>query len=403
MKRPFRIAALSSHPIQYAVPLYRRLASEPDLELTVLYCSLQGVDSYFEPSFGRTVAWDVPLLDGYAHKLLPNWSRSQTVAGPFSLINPAIAGELWSGRYDALWLHGYAYATNLIGWLAAGLGGLHLFYRCEASLRYDQLRPRHRVLLGLKRLAMRVLLGRMSACLAIGSLNREFYQAHGVADDRIFHVPYAVDNRFFFEQATRCRARRAALRAELSLGERTTVFLFAAKMTPAKEPLQLLDAYGALDQAQDIAMIFAGDGPLKAEAEKQARGRKLRNVIFPGFVNQTELPNWYSLSDVFIRPDGICPGDWGLTVNEAMASGLAVICSDQIGAGIDLVHPEINGFLVRHGDRQQLVAAMRRCVDDPLLVRRMGTESLRIIQDWDYEACVAGIRQEVDKVRAIQT
>jgi len=403
MKRPFRIAALSSHPIQYAVPLYRRLAQEPDLELTVLYCSLQGVVSYFEPSFGRAVAWDVSLLGGYAHKLLPNWSRSQTVAGPLSLINPSIVGELCKGRYDALWLHGYAYATNLFGWLAAGLRGVPVFYRCEASLRYDQLRPRNRIFLALKRLAMRVLLRRMSACLAIGSLNREFYQAHGVADDRICHVPYAVDNRLFSEQAAQGRSKRSALRAELALGEQTTVFLFAAKMTPAKEPLQLLEAYGALDQARDIAIIFAGDGPLKAEAERYAQEHKLRNVIFPGFINQSELPTWYSVSDVFIRPDGICPGDWGLTVNEAMASGLAMICSDQIGAGIDLVHPEKNGFLVRYGDRPQLLAAMRRCMDDPLLVRRMGMESQRIIQEWDYEACVSGIRRAVDKARAMQT
>lgn len=398
MKRAFRIAALSSHPIQYAVPLYRRLAQEPDLELTVLYCSRQGVDSYFEPSFGRRVAWDVPLLEGYSHKTLPNWSPSRTVSGPLSLFNPALLSELWSGHYDALWLHGYAYATNLLGWVAAGVRGLPLFYRCEASLRYDQLRPRHRAVLRLKRLAMRALLRRMSACLAIGSLNREYYLAHGVASDRIFHVPYAVDNRFFAEQAGQCRLRRSALRAGLGLGERTLVFLFAAKMTSAKAPLELLAAYAALDQNQDVAIIFVGDGPMRAEAERYARERKLKRVIFPGFINQSELPQWYALSDVFIRPDGICPGDWGLTVNEAMASGLAVICSDQIGAGIDLVHPGVNGFLVPYGDRRQLTELMRRCVDDVPLVQRMGVESLRIIQQWDFEACVAGIRQAVAKV-----
>ena len=61
-----RLAYVVCHPIQYQAPLLRRIAREPDIDLTVLFGSDFSVRGYQDEGFGVEVAWDVPLLDGYA-------------------------------------------------------------------------------------------------------------------------------------------------------------------------------------------------------------------------------------------------------------------------------------------------------------------------------------------------
>ena len=69
MKR-FRLAILISHPIQYQTPLYKLLAEQKEIDLTVLFCSDWGLKIYHDEQFGQSVKWDIPLLDGYKYKFL---------------------------------------------------------------------------------------------------------------------------------------------------------------------------------------------------------------------------------------------------------------------------------------------------------------------------------------------
>ncbi len=66
----YKLAILNTHPIQYFAPLYRRLAQEPDIDLTVYFCSRQGAEEYLDPGFGERIKWDISLLDGYKNQFL---------------------------------------------------------------------------------------------------------------------------------------------------------------------------------------------------------------------------------------------------------------------------------------------------------------------------------------------
>src|SRR5450756_1994369 len=110
MPKRFRLAVLNSHPIQYFAPLYRRIAATGDIDITVYYCSRQGVErGYVDPGFGHEVIWDVPLLEGYRHVFLRNLWGDRGVGGFFSLVNLGIVRELLRNRYHAIWLHGHNY------------------------------------------------------------------------------------------------------------------------------------------------------------------------------------------------------------------------------------------------------------------------------------------------------
>src|SRR5436305_3433919 len=98
-----RLAYVATHPIQYQAPLLRRIASDPEIDLNVLFLSDYSLQKHSEPAFGQSVHWDVPLTDGYQWQVLAT-SRSQ------SSLRWPIAGlkrRLESGNFDAVWIHGW--------------------------------------------------------------------------------------------------------------------------------------------------------------------------------------------------------------------------------------------------------------------------------------------------------
>ena len=389
-QRRYRIAILNSHPIQYFAPLYRQLAREPAIDLTVYYCDAGATKEHFDTGFGRKVQWDVPLLEGYRHEFLANL-RNRGPAGPLSLINPAIVQAIRKGRYDALWIHGYTFATDWLALLSAIATHTPIFYRSESSLRYDANTQRSPLLLWAKSRLLLALFRRVQGFLAIGTDNRNVYLHYGAPPERIFSVPYTVDNDFFRTQADRWRAQRGELRAAIGIADDDVVFLFAAKMIPLKRPRELLQAFGRVRRPHNAKLLMVGDGPELAGLRELAAAQGIEGISFTGFANQSDMPRYYAMSDVMVRPDGVYKGDWGLTVNEAMAAGLAIIATDQIGATTDLVKSGVNGRVVHFDDLDELAAAMGLLAADPDAVRRMGEASREIIRRWSYEQCVDGV------------
>ena len=103
---------------------------------------------------------------------------------------------------------------------------------------------------------------------------------------------------------------------------------------------------------------MVGDGPLRASMEQIVAGAG-SPIRFAGFLNQTEMPRAYAASDALVLPsDG---GEtWGLVVNEAMASGLPAVVSDQVGCGPDLVLPAKTGETFPCGAVSELARTVER-------------------------------------------
>lgn len=394
--RPFRLAVVSQNPIQYTAPLYRKLAGHPRIDLTVYYCSKIGAESFHEPSFDREIEWDVPLLEGYDYRVLPNLASEPDPGRFLGLVNPTIVTELVGNDYDAVLVHGYRNATDWLAIAAGNLAGTKVFYRSEASLVFDREVDRPARVRALKGVVLRSLFSNVDRYLAIGSLNEEFYRHHGVPKERIHLVPYAVDNERFRRRSDLSKKEKTKRRADLGIPPDAVVFLFAAKFTPKKNPLRMIEAYAGIQDRSGTALVMAGDGPLQSEAEALADRRGLDRVHFPGFLNQSEMPVYYGLSDVFVRPDGLYKGDWGLTINEAMACGLCVVSTDKNAAVEDLVEDGENGYVVPLDDRAALTRALEELAHDRDRCAEMGDRSWEIVQDWSHEAAVDGILEALE-------
>src|ERR1700758_4930019 len=108
LKNKVRLAYLVSHPIQYQAPLLRRIAQEPDIDLTVFFGSDFSLRSYQDEGFGVSEKWDVPLLDGYCHRFLSvlRDDGTQTVSTPLNYgILSALRGNRSDQKFDILWVH----------------------------------------------------------------------------------------------------------------------------------------------------------------------------------------------------------------------------------------------------------------------------------------------------------
>ena len=242
VEQKYRIAYLVTHPIQYQAPLLRLISAQPDIDLTVFFQSDMSLRSYRDQGFGQSIQWDVPLITGYRSEFLPGLWRHGPITAQRPL-NWGFASSLRRSRFDVLWVHGYARAINLAAMLCAKANGLKVFIRDEAthtSAERSRLRRNAKQLFfaGLRRVA--------DAFLAIGSSNRAYYLAHGIAPERIFHMPYCVDNEFFAKRAQEASASRERLRRELGLAAERPVILYASKFEPRKRPQDLLEAYGRL-------------------------------------------------------------------------------------------------------------------------------------------------------------
>lgn len=391
MEMPYRLAIFNSHPIQYYAPLYRRLAQDREIDLTVYYYSKRGAREYFDPGFGKRIKWDIPLLEGYRYKFLPRWGAKNKKFGFLSFINPGVMKEILCEHYDAVWLNGHAYLSDWLALGAAKLAGTAVFYRSDASLTYDSVVRRPLGVQLIKPLVLRFLFSRIDRLLSCGTLNEKLYLHYGAGKERILRVPYAVDNEYFASTTRAFRLQREKIRNSMGIGREDIVFMFAAKMILPKGPLELLQAYQRLGDLPGKALVMVGDGALRPRAEAYVRDNHLSGVHFLGFRNQSELPQYYAISDIFMRPDDVQQGDWGFTFNEAMASGLAIIATDSIGPTADLLKEGYNGKIVKFGDINGLASAMHRMIMDPEQTLAMGRRSFEMIKNWGYEQCIEGI------------
>jgi glycosyltransferase involved in cell wall biosynthesis len=228
----------------------------------------------------------------------------------------------------------------------------------------------------------------VSAVLAIGEANARYWRHYFGNEMPIFRMPYAVDNDFFQRRAAEAAAGRQALRAELALESGRPVILFASKLQERKRCTDLLAAHSLLRQPRPYLLIV-GDGEERQRLEQQAAGDP--DIRFLGFRNQTELPRYFDLCDVFALPSRHEP--WGLVVNEAMNAGRAVVVSDDVGCQQDLVREGETGAVFPVGDVAALAAALDRVLAAPETAAQIGANARKHIGRFSFEQDVAGLRQ----------
>ena len=173
----------------------------------------------------------------------------------------------------------------------------------------------------------------------------------------------------------RIAAEGAAAGRETDSANRS--FVFVGRFVDKKNLLRLLDGYRAYcDLAGPSArrLVLVGSGPLEPALREHIDQLGLaEQVDLPGFLQAEAVARQLAgaLALVLVSTEE----QWGLVVNEALAMGLPVIASTQVGSCDALVRNMVNGFVVPPGSAEGIGRAMQALAEDPARWERMSAAS----------------------------
>lgn len=388
MRTPYRLAIVSTHPIQYHAPWFRGLAAHPDLKMHVYYCHKATPEEQARAGFGVAFDWDVPLLEGYPHTFLRNVANTAGHGRFAAFDSPEIINIIRRGQYDAVLINGWYYKSAWQAIWACWRSDVKVMVRGDSHLHTQRSLP---VRLA-KSLAYPRFIPRFDACLAVGQWSREYFLHYGASPERIFLVPHAVDVDAMGGDAEHLRSIRSELRQRWTLDPNATTFVFAGKFIEKKRPMDFVCAVNqAAAHRPAVQALMVGDGPLRTICENFVRANHTP-IRFTGFLNQSQIVDAYVAADVLVLPsDG---GEtWGLVVNEAMACSRPCIVSDHVGCGPDLIEVGRTGAIFPLGDVDALAALMTGLARDPSHLDFMSTQARHRIQKHSVQAAVEGVLQ----------
>ena len=189
--------------------------------------------------------------------------------------------------------------------------------------------------------------GLYSAALVGGQRHVEYLAELGMPRERIFTGYDVVDNDYFRRKRKRSEVRDSEVRQKYALPE--NYFLASARFIEKKNLPKLIQAYAEYRRRSEDQKSRSLKGKTKCRGTSfssvMARcGGTLtlisdlqlnEHVHLPGFKPYDELPFYYALANAFVHAS--TTEQWGLVVNEAIASGLPVIVSDRCGCAPELV------------------------------------------------------------------
>lgn len=386
-----RLAILTTHPIQYNAPFFKRLHGHDGIEVKVFYTWSQTMSGgHYDPDFGREVRWDIPLLEGYPYVFVPNTARKPGPKGFMDIVNPGIISMIEAWGPDAILVYSWSYHSHLRV-MRHFSGRVPVLFRGDSTLVNE--RP------GLRKFARRIFLTwvyrHVDMGLYVGTHNRDYYVAHGLDDRRLCYTPHAVDNERFEGVGKEYEEEAIVRRREMGIADDELVVLYVGKLEDAKDPFCIVRIAAQVRSAR-VRFLLAGTGHLDSELRRAVAGDG--RFGFLGFQNQSTMPVVYRMGDVVILPSRM--ETWGLAVNEAMACSRPVIVSDMVGCAPDLVEDGRTGWVFRHGEEgERRVAEVLEKLDRKGdMLRDMREACLQRVGTHSLEAALKGVSKALNDV-----
>lgn len=376
-----KLAIVITHPIQYYTPIFQLLAKQCNIKVFYTW-GTSGNGKKIDPGFGKQVEWDIPLLEGYTYEFLNNTAKEPGSHHAKGIINPNIIDKINVFHPDAILLYGYMYKSHFKV-MRHFKGKIPVWFRGDSTLLDNESKLKSH----LKTIYLTWVYKHVDKVFYVGTNNKAYFKKFGLKEEQLFFAPHAIDNdRFSINK----KEEVSLLRERLGLTDKDILILFAGKLEPKKDPEILLNAFNTLNNQspnqissqEKLHLLFVGNGILENQLKHKVKVENIKNVSFIEFQNQTQMPTVYSASDVLCLPSK-GPGEtWGLAINEAMACGKAIICTNKVGCFVDLVKNKVNGFVFEAGNLIELTKSLNQ---SKTIFQEMGHASKAIITRWTFE------------------
>jgi glycosyltransferase involved in cell wall biosynthesis len=352
--RPLKVVMVTNIPSPYRLPLYARMAVEPGLDFTVIFCSA------LEPDRN----WQLDLA-GFDYRIL----RKSFVEhkGYYIHNNLDIVANLQHMSPDVVITTGFN-PTFIYAYMWTQL-------RARAHIAMTDGTPDSEAkLTGFHRLARRWLYSGTQAYVGASRGSAMLYRNYRISAHDFFQSLLCVDNRHFHLEGV----------------EKQYDLLFSGRMVSHKRPefaLQVAERAAGL-LGRPLKLLMMGSGELQESLKLLAAGLQNVTVNFPGFLQQDELPVWFNRCRLMIFPTSQDP--WGIVANEACAAGLPVVISPHAGAAGEIVLDGLNGY-VRELEIGPWAQAVCKLLSNETLYQSFSRASRDIVESYNYDVAARGL------------
>jgi 1,2-diacylglycerol 3-alpha-glucosyltransferase len=332
----------------------------------------------------------------------------------------AMRRHLQANPVDVLFVPSYWPGYVFAATLAARSSGARVVIMAESHYATGR---NNGMLVAVKRL----LVGLYSSAMVGGSAQRSFFRYLGMPETHIVDGYDVVDNDYFSNNAIATRNHAERIRAELNLPSK---YILSLGRFVAKKNLDtVLEGYAKMVNAGRSAgreLVFVGAGPLRSKlvdlahelrldvvhhdetgavfsaysgperrrnrgaisggrrhedrlAEREP-GKSLGVVHFYPFAQIDKTPVFYALAECFTLASRF--EEWGLVVNESMASGCPVIVSRVVGCSHDLVENGKTGFRFNPDNSDELAWYLGQICESPQMRADMAEAAHKRIAEW---------------------
>ena len=206
------------------------------------------------------------------------------------------------------------------------------------------------------------------------------YSAEQLFKKEIRIIPHGVDPIRFNPDVS-----GGVCRQKLGIAKSEIVVLSVQRLDKRKDLESLLYAIRrVVRENHSVKFLIVGKGKEKSNLVELARKLEiLDRIVFLGFVDPEDLPEYYSVCDIFVLHS--LYEQFGIVLVEAMACGKPVI-STNVGAIPEVVENGRTGLLVEPKNPEHLAGAILKLADDAYLRKKMGVEGRQKVEreyDWD--------------------
>ncbi len=354
-----RLLILTTHPIQYNAPLFSYLAKHSNFSIKVFYTLGAEHNSLGKNGFGVNENWNIDLLDGYDYEFIENTSKAPSSNSFLGVKNPSLEAKVKLFEPSAILVYGWKHQSHL-SIMRLFHGKIPIYFRGDSTSLDDN--NTIYFLRLMRYVFLKWVYSYIDYAFSPGKASDEYFVKSGLRTKQIIRVEHSVDNNRFNNFTNEDESILQKLRNELEIGENEIVFLFAGKFIDKKNPLLLVNAFNLICQEENnCRLVLVGSGILEKQLKSQVNTfyESVKSKIsFLPFQDQSQMKIVYRLADVFVLPSK--SETWGLSVNEALASGIPVLVSDRCGCAADLVVDGVNGFVFKSNDLYSLHRCMKK-------------------------------------------
>lgn len=260
------------------------------------------------------------------------------------IINPTLFFQLFHLKPDVIVTYAYSIPT-LIAFIYAKLFRKKLVSWTTLTPHVDRNTGT------LQRLMRRLIIDEASSYIAASYDGMEFFEEYGASKDNVYIVPQPIAEQF--SQVVHDKTPESK------------VILFVGFLNERKGVMHLLEAFRTVHESlASVRLVMVGSGDKEAEIKAYIHDNNLDRVVdLVGFVQHSELPQYYAKASVFVLPT--LEDTFGVVIAEAAACSLPIITTPYAGATSLYVNDGSNGYIVEPTDHKALADAMLKVLDNP--------------------------------------